>query len=266
MSAKLTAYRIPLEVGDVFTHEDISGERVAKRVDGVGRIWFDKDEWVLPYGCKLVRKADPYHGITLPKPPAGYRLAKWGEEAEAALFYRQRAGHWIAWGTRLENDTKTYDMENRCHSIFAIPLDQPAQQPPKSWQFRHEPWVPKQPGTLADAPGSVKCVGVNSGIWQVVWHDDRGKVYAINQYGGCGPELAGTPSDYRFVRYLDPPPQKPISLDDVPDGRCVMLDGQYAWRAFTESNGWITQFPNGTIREVTPTDPPEITDYIAEFQ
>ncbi len=72
--------------------------------------------------------ADPYHGITLPEPPAGYRLAKWGEDVpEKSLWWdgdeKGTNGEWDDDWCRSGwpwNNWKGHDNAWIC--IFAIPL------------------------------------------------------------------------------------------------------------------------------------------------
>lgn len=88
-------------------------------------------ELVLLSDCQLISKAakDPYEGLTLPEPPPGYRLAKWGEViSEGSLW-------WDGNEYGLNGD---WDY-NWCHkwpwnnwaltppwiAIFAVPVDSP---------------------------------------------------------------------------------------------------------------------------------------------
>ena len=74
--------------------------------------------------------ADPYAGIDLPKPPRGYRLAKWGEvylgtknkwgtPNPVRHSLRWWNGEWLRWRPHLER----FDFrENEpVKSIFAVP-------------------------------------------------------------------------------------------------------------------------------------------------
>lgn len=196
-----------IEVGDVFAHIATGGiEYVATRIDDRGRVWAGDGYWSDLSNCRLVRKADPYHGI---------------------------------------------------------PLDQPS--PIKSWQFRESPWVVPEPKTLADVPELVDCV-VFQGNPEDRWVRCRvGDEVRLNKTHHI---RCGKPEKYKFVRYLDSPPQKPLRLDDVPDGRVILYQNQYVWRVWPERNGWLAIFQDGTIRGITPELDKSftITNYIAEFK
>ena len=62
--------------------------------------------------------ADPYAGIDLPKPPRGYRLAKWGEtyDGSCLLWWRNTWNRW----SRLVKDHYVAKA-NPVNSIFAVP-------------------------------------------------------------------------------------------------------------------------------------------------
>lgn len=61
--------------------------------------------------------ADPYAGIDLPKPPRGYRLAKWGETCESgALWLLPHSHKWIKYGRTIKESYGLPDV-----SIFAVP-------------------------------------------------------------------------------------------------------------------------------------------------
>ncbi len=79
-----------IEVGDVVRWEIDGNEYVVEKVQTFTNevVTLNVVGGVCREVVQLVRKADPYHGLTLPEPPAGYRLAKWGEE------YDERAG-WV---------------------------------------------------------------------------------------------------------------------------------------------------------------------------
>ena len=155
--------------------------------------------------------------------------------------------------------------EDICRLVAKANPFQPASQPPKSWQFRHEPWVPKQPETLADCPENVPVILSSNGLLMI---KQRRGSSAFNcggnedMYLPCGSHL-------KFIRYLDPPPPQPLSLDDVPDGRVIQVPGETYhfwkhdgnWHEYRNPGGWIrsaaraAEFTNFTI-----------TDYIAEFK
>ena len=59
--------------------------------------------------------ADPYAGIDLPKPPRGYRLAKWGEESRKAMWWFDRQGEWVIFGWLCSGW-----FTNPAQSIFAV--------------------------------------------------------------------------------------------------------------------------------------------------
>lgn len=246
-----------IEVGDVFInrHRPVD-ECVATGISPNGWILCNMEVSNLPEDCTLVRKADRYHGIALPEPPAGYRLAKWGEVADQAMYWTDTK--WSQWGHLAKH---AYSIP--VSSIFAITLDQPS--PLKSWQFREVPWVVPEPKTLADVPEGEEVIGAfdySAALCVVV---RRG----ANAYWKCatGSETAhGVAAKWKFIRYLDPPPQKPLSLDDVPDGRVILFEGQYVWRVWPEQNEWMMLFPDGAIRGITPDGEFTITNYIAEFR
>ena len=65
--------------------------------------------------------ADPYAGLDLPKPPRGYRLAKWGETSndKNAKWYLVGYG-WVDW--ELEIIEPNYNpASGSWFSIFAVP-------------------------------------------------------------------------------------------------------------------------------------------------
>lgn len=215
-----------IEVGDTFTHAATGSlEYTASRiVDGV--IYDESGHWVIPENCSLVRKAakDPYAGLTLPTPPAGYRLAKWGEGVPvASLWWDYNLTLWTQEWVRTE-----WPRNNPQSAIFAVPIDTPASTSfeqasdieaetpitvgahkttaPKSWQFRHSPWAPPQPKTLADCVEDTPVVVRNMrGEWIVVY---RIGTQAFNQ--GTGEYLAEA-GNLKFVRYLDPPQPRKLA-------------------------------------------------------
>ncbi len=121
------------------------------------------------------------------------------------------------------------------HLEYRIPVDP---SPLKFWQFREVPWVALAPQTLADVPEKV--VG-------------RHLVMSTPQ---C---LSATSTR---------PPQKPISLDDVPDGRCVERDTHSGRELFWKRGReiWRHAFDETARYHFRPDGPLTITNYIAEFR
>jgi len=60
--------------------------------------------------------SDPYAGIDLPKPPRGYRLAKWGEENRWSLWYDPTFLKWRDFFT-----LTSWWYKKPQSSIFAVP-------------------------------------------------------------------------------------------------------------------------------------------------
>lgn len=262
-----------IEVGDVFTC-DGQGQRelvalgvderfVHFAIDGV-------NYYPLRSECHLVRKADPYHGITLPSPPAGYRLAKWGEELP-------KGSQW--WDCGDEGTNGEWD-DDWCRSgwpwsqwkagdawlcIFAIPLDQPS--PLKSWQFREVPWVAPEPRTLAGVPDDTDCIAApryKTNAAAVVFR--RGDTVLFRNGDWSERVSSWLPVDWQFVRYLDPRPQKPLSIDDVPDGRVIRCQNRWHWKV--GATWWRLSDSGGVWPNLQPKRESEftITNYIAEFR
>lgn len=199
--------------------------------------------------------ADPYAGITLPEPPTGYRLAKWQEKYdERAMWWS--GGAWKGFGNgsvfRVNDWAGVGDPK---WSIFAIPFDQSSSL--KSWQFREAPWVQPEPKTLADCPS----------LTNVIVEDENGLWVVACKLGFDGQQLGGRElgpaKNLKFIQYLDPPPQKPLSLNDVPDGRVIECRGHHYWKA---GGNWFRRLQNGEINQSIPTDKFTITNYIAEFR
>lgn len=213
---------------------------------------------------------DHYHGITLPEPPAGYRLAKWGEDVlEKSLWWdgdeKGKNGIWDHdWCSKWPwSKWQSYLMQPwMC--IFAIPLNQPPTL--KSWRFREVPWVVPEPKTLADAIDGVDVIcATGKGHCPLKVMCRRGDTAYYRYVDGTSTPSTFSPQEVWFVRYLNPPPQKPMSLDDVPDGRVVQFaNGLYLWRA---DGKLYCRHSDGLIycEAMTPTDF-TITNYIAEFR
>lgn len=221
-------------------------------------VWAQGCEYRIP---AIPPEADPYHGITLPEPPAGYRLAKWGEEwtTREALWLDE--GAWVTWD--FGSSPVAWHRHRPEVCIFAIPFDQPAQQPPKSWQFRREPYVQKQPETLADVPEKVPCIAYHTGDLYVVYRVGNTVYYLKAGYVESG-QSAHWPKAWKFVRYLDPPPQKPLSLEDVPDGRVIRAHGHQYWKC--GQTWWRLMGSGGVFPNVSPSTQFTMTEYIAEFR
>lgn len=202
--------------------------------------------------------ADPYAGITLPEPPTGYRLAKWQEKYdERAMWWS--GGAWKGFGNgsvfRVNDWAGVSDPK---WSIFAIPIDQPS--PLKSWQFREVPWVQPEPKTLADCQSLTNVVVEDvDGMWCVACKLG----FDGQQIGGrhLGPAV-----NLKFVQYLDAPPKKPMSLDDVPDGRVIRCQDRWHWRV--GPTWWRLSNSGGVWPILPPKRESEftITNHIAEFR
>jgi len=65
---------------------------------------------------------DPYAGLTMPTPPKGYRLARWGETYNGECFWWGYNSHcWHTWA-RLTGSSNDYQSKAEPErSIFAIP-------------------------------------------------------------------------------------------------------------------------------------------------
>ncbi len=281
-----------IEVGDVVRWETDGNEYVVEKVQTLTNevLTLDVVGGVCREVVQLVRKADPYYGISLPEPPAGYRLAKWGEEAGEAMFYNQRLSEWVPWQGPLVNRNTTYDAAEPRYCIFAIPLDhsksvenlvstmqdrgytvEKVQPPLKSWQFREVPWVVPEPKTLADCVeerDAFCCFTDKRRSGSVLFR--RGSMAFYRWGDGSEERSFAAPDNWKFICYLDPPPQKPLSLDDVPDGRCIdgRVDGIYDFRVGSQWWGWNTR--TGAVK---PWSVPmhssyrfTVTNYIAEFR
>lgn len=206
---------------------------------------------------------NPYAGITLPDPPAGYRLAKWGEatiNTDRKVLFWSSDCIWVTWLASLT--TQCYDAEDATHSIFAIPLDQPS--PLKSWQFREVPWVVPEPKTLADCVEETPCICVSPNKELCVVCRLAQEVFYVTEGRKPSHGSGWSPTEWKFVRYLDPPQQRQLSLDDVPDGRVILCDGDYYWR----SGQWYRQSPKtGAIYfQSYPRQDFTVTGHIAEFK
>lgn len=257
-----------IEVGDVFNHA-ATGDTEFTAIDICdGKILDNTGEWNRVKNCTLVRKAakDPYADLTLPSPPAGYRLAKWGEEWTQPAFRWDcdswiNSVNWVDWPTGSEAVVWNASVPHAC--IFAIPIDPPASTAPKSWQFRHDPWVPPQPKTLADVSEGVAIVALCSslaatavvsryGDFACYWESDTKSIHS--------------PESFRFVRYLDPPQPAQLRLEDVPDGRCIQVGGDLFWKSPT--GNWMRRSGEFIRSAAAASEFTEftVTDYIAEFR
>jgi len=255
-----------IEVGDVFTHTATGAkEYVAKRIDKYDRIWTTDVQWVEEGNCRLVRKAakEHYAGLTLPTPPAGYRLAKWGEELpNGAMWFGPMSNSWVPPVESKIEAGLAYNELRPNWSIYAIPGESAL---PKTWQFSEENWVVPQPKTLADVPDGVAIVAFHSGIAAtgVVQRDGK---WAVHWKGG---KSKHAPSEFTFIRYLDPQPATPPTLDDVPDGRVIQFTSEsaYCWK---HGGRIYRQHSGGLIRPMDSEDSMglgfTVTDYIAEFK
>lgn len=70
--------------------------------------------------------SDPYAGIDLPKPPRGYRLAKWGEVTTVSVKWlhvdaRHKEVESGVWRSHSPLNEKCYDSGLAWNSIFAVP-------------------------------------------------------------------------------------------------------------------------------------------------
>ena len=224
-----------------------------------GTVWAQGCEYRIP---SKPPETDPYHGIMLPEPPAGYRLAKWGEELTTGSRWFDS---WTKGWTVFDRFNRPFSTDKPETAIFAIPLDQPASQPPKSWQFRHEPWVPKQPETLADVVEGVPVVCHTNGSSDLMIRLRISKWAFLVNHERTGFAQQGYATNYHFVRYLDPLPQKQLSLDDVPNGRVILSHGSQFWLA---GGAWYQLLKDGCIRMSDPESASmwTTTDYVAEFR
>jgi hypothetical protein len=67
--------------------------------------------------------SDPYAGIDLPKPPRGYRLAKWGETTAVPVYWlyvRHQNVESGTWHSHSPLDEECYS-KYAWNSIFAVP-------------------------------------------------------------------------------------------------------------------------------------------------
>ncbi len=254
--------------------------------DGVWRALPEETLWMFR-GFEYRIPADPYHGITLPEPPAGYRLAKWGEEwdnADRNVLFWSASERWIEW--QLSLGEVCYDKKSASSSIFAIPIDLPDRQQPqreivnqidnqplKSWQFREAPWVVPEPNTLADCVeerDAFCCFTDKRRSGSVLFR--RGSMAFYRWGDGSEEPSFAAPDNWKFVRYIDPPPQRPLSLDDVPDGRCLQVGEDSPtsflvlyWKA--GNTWWISDVRTGEIKPAyAPCEKWTTTNYIAEFR
>ncbi len=249
--------------------------------DGVWRALPEQTLWMFR-GFQYRIPADPYHGISLPEPPAGYRLAKWNEELPPdAMWWAPMASDWKSG----ECKRAIYIPWKPSWSIFAIPLDQPSvsdefreaaeneantpinspvPSPLKSWQFREVPWVAPEPRTLADCVEErdvLCCLRDKQRACFVLFRCDSSAFYRWGD--GSEERTLHSLDEWQFVRYLDPPPQKPLSLDDVPDGRVVKVDGSFRWKSGVD---WFRLFDDGAILHAYAPSDFTVTNYIAEFR